>query len=126
MDKIPDNLLYSKEHEWVKIDGDTAVVGITDHAQAELSEIVYVDLPEVGSAVNAGDPATVVESVKAASDVYSPLSGEVIAVNEDLTHDPSLVNTDPYDSGWIYKIKISSPDEADDLLSPSDYETLCS
>ncbi len=126
MHNIPDNLLYSKDHEWVEINGDIATVGISDHAQAELSDVVFVDLPEIGANVSAGDSVAVVESVKAASDVYTPLSGEVLEINEELSNDPSLVNSDPYGAGWIYKIRIDLPNETDDLMSASDYEDFCS
>lgn len=126
MHNTPDNLLYSKDHEWVEIDGDIATVGISDHAQAELSDVVFVDLPEVGASVSAGDTVAVVESVKAASDIYTPLSGEILEINEELSNDPSLVNSDPYSTGWIYKIRVELPGETDDLMSASDYEAFCS
>ena len=95
MHDVPENLLYSKDHEWIEIDGDIGTIGISDHAQAELSDVVFVDLPEVGATVAAGDPVAVVESVKAASDVYTPVSGEILEVNEELSNDPSLINSDP-------------------------------
>lgn len=126
MNNTPDNLLYSKDHEWVEINGDIATVGISDHAQAELSDVVFVDLPEIGTNVSAGDAVAVVESVKAASDVYTPLSGEILEVNEELSNDPSLVNSDPYAAGWIYKIRVDLPSETEDLMSASDYESFCS
>lgn len=126
MHNIPDNLMYSKDHEWVEINGDVATVGISDHAQAELSDVVFVDLPEVGANVSAGDAVAVVESVKAASDIYTPLSGEILEVNEELNNDPSLVNSDPYAAGWIYKIRVDLPSETEDLMSASDYEDFCS
>lgn len=94
MHDVPENLLYSKDHEWIEIDGDIGTIGISDHAQAELSDVVFVDLPEVGATVAAGDPVAVVESVKAASDVYTPVSGEILEVNEELSNDPSLINSD--------------------------------
>ena len=93
MHDVPENLLYSKDHEWIEIDGDIGTIGISDHAQAELSDVVFVDLPEVGATVAAGDPVAVVESVKAASDVYTPVSGEILEVNEELSNDPSLINS---------------------------------
>ena len=99
MHDVPENLLYSKDHEWIEIDGDIGTIGISDHAQAELSDVVFVDLPEVGATVAAGDPVAVVESVKAASDVYTPVSGEILEVNEELSNDPSLINSDPYGAG---------------------------
>ena len=101
MHDVPENLLYSKDHEWIEIDGDIGTIGISDHAQAELSDVVFVDLPEVGATVAAGDPVAVVESVKAASDVYTPVSGEILEVNEELSNDPSLINSDPYGAGWL-------------------------
>ena len=118
---VPDSLQYAPSHEWFRQDG---TVGITDHAQAELTDIVYVELPKVGSTVTAGSTICVVESVKAASDIYSPLSGEVVEVNPAVEGDPSLVNTAPYGDGWIFKIKISKPDQIAGLLTPSAYGTL--
>lgn len=126
MDNIPENLLYSSDHEWIEVNGDIAVVGISDHAQAELSDVVFVDLPEVGDTFSAGDSVAVVESVKAASDVYTPLSGEILEVNEELEADPSLVNSDPYSAGWLYKIRIDVPSELDDLMNASSYANHCS
>lgn len=124
--QIPDGLLYSREHEWIDEENGIAVVGITDHAQSELGDVVFVDLPEPGTSIAANDSLAVVESVKAASDVYSPLSGEVIEVNEELANEPGAVNTDPYGAGWICKIRISDPSELDSLLSPADYSEFCS
>ena len=118
---VPDNLRYAETHEWIKVEGDTGTVGITDHAQNELTDIVYVDPPKVGAAVAAGQAAAVVESVKAASDIYSPVDGEVVAVNEMLSGNPSLVNTSPYDDGWLFKVRISNPSQAAALKSPEDY-----
>ncbi|MEG0143663.1 MAG: glycine cleavage system protein GcvH [Akkermansia sp.] len=126
MHNVPENLLYSRDHEWIELNGDIATLGITDHAQAELSDVVFVDLPEVGATFSAGDAVAVVESVKAASDVYTPISGEIVEVNEELSADSSLVNSDPYASGWIYKIRVDIPSEIDDLMTPSDYEEFCS
>ncbi|MEG0024617.1 MAG: glycine cleavage system protein GcvH [Akkermansia sp.] len=126
MHNVPENLLYSRDHEWIELNGDIATLGITDHAQAELSDVVFVDLPEVGATFSAGDAVAVVESVKAASDVYTPISGEIVEVNEELSADSSLVNSDPYASGWIYKIRVDVPSEIDDLMTPSDYEEFCS
>ncbi|HEX9842235.1 MAG TPA: glycine cleavage system protein GcvH [bacterium] len=102
---IPADLKYSKEHEWVRLEGDTATVGITDFAQDQLTDIVFVELPEPGRKLNAGDPAAVLESVKSVSDVYAPLAGEVVAVNKELEAHPELVNESPYDKGWLLKIK---------------------
>jgi glycine cleavage system H protein len=123
---IPKNLRYAKTHEWVRVEGSpaggqVAVVGISDHAQRELTDIVYVEPPAVGTQVEAGKECAVVESVKAASDLYAPVSGEVTAANEELSSAPELVNEDPYGKGWIFKIKMSDPGEANDLLSAEDY-----
>ncbi|MGA0111757.1 MAG: glycine cleavage system protein GcvH [Chthoniobacterales bacterium] len=121
MMNVPDDLKYADTHEWIRVDGDTAVVGITDHAQNELTDIVYVDPPKVGAAVTAGQPAAVVESVKAASDIYSPVDGEVLEVNESLASEPALVNTSPYENGRLYKLRLSDPSQLDALKSPDDY-----
>ncbi|RLA79863.1 MAG: glycine cleavage system protein GcvH [Deltaproteobacteria bacterium] len=121
---VRDDLYYTKEHEWAKVEGDTAVVGITDYAQSELGDILYVELPNVGKTVSAGDVLATVEAVKAVSDVYAPLSGEVIEVNEALSTTPEVINKDPYGEGWMVKIKISNPDEVNQLLSPADYRNL--
>lgn len=118
---VPQDLRYAETHEWLRVEGDSATVGITDHAQNELTDIVYVDPPKIGSTVTAGQPAAVVESVKAASDIYSPADGEVTGVNELLSSDPSLVNTSPYENGWLYKIRLSNPSQVDALKSPDDY-----
>jgi len=118
---VPDNLRYAETHEWIKVEGDTGTVGITDHAQNELTDIVYVDPPKVGAAVTAGQAAAVIESVKAASDIYSPVDGEVVEINEALSGNPSLVNTSPYDDGWLFKVRISNPSQAAALKSPEDY-----
>jgi len=117
-----ENCKFAKSHEWAFIDGDTAVFGISDHAQHEISDIVFIELPKVGIKVEAGKRAAVIESVKSASDFYAPLSGEVIAVNEDVVSDPSLVNREPHDGGWMFKIKMSNPAEAANLLSFADYK----
>ncbi len=119
---IPENLKYTKEHEWVKVEGEFAIVGITDYAQGELSDIVYVELPEVGTNLNKGDVITTLEAVKTVADVYSPVSGEIVEVNEKLADEPGLINQDPYGEGWIVKIKISNPDELNDLLGAEDYK----
>ena len=118
---VPADLRYAKTHEWIRIEGDTVTVGITDHAQAELTDIVYAEPPKIGAEVKAGATAAVVESVKAASDIYSPLSGTVTEVNAELSANPALLNTDPFGQGWIWKMKASSPAEADTLLSPEAY-----
>lgn len=122
MSNIPSDLLYTSSHEWVKDEGDdTVTIGITDHAQELLGDLVFVELPEIGDNIEAGGEAGVVESVKAASDIYSPVSGEVIEINEDLNDSPELINEQPYDAGWIYKIKLSNSAEMDDLLNEDGY-----
>jgi glycine cleavage system H protein len=118
---IPKNLKYTPTHEWVRVENHTAVVGITDHAQQKLTDIVYVELPALHTEVNAGKECAVVESVKAASDIYAPVSGEIVAVNEQLTSAPELVNEDPYGRGWMFKIKLNAPAELEQLMSPDDY-----
>jgi glycine cleavage system H protein len=119
----PENLRYTKEHEWVKVEGGVGVVGITHHAQNELGDIVYVDLPKVGATVTLGKPFGSVESVKAVSDIYAPLSGEVVEVNETLTSAPEKLNADPHGAAWLVKIKLSSPGELDQLMSAADYQS---
>ena len=122
MSDIPSDLKYTKSHEWVRVSGDTATVGITDHAQHELTDVVFVELPEPGRKVKAGEACAVVESVKTASDIYSPVSGEIVALNQPVTDNPALVNTEPYAGGWFFKIKLSNPAELNALLSPEDYK----
>jgi glycine cleavage system H protein len=122
MSKIPSDLKYTKSHEWVRVSGDIATVGITDHAQHELTDIVFVELPDVGGNIKRGDACAVVESVKTASDIYSPVSGEVLETNKSVVDDPASVNSDPYESGWFFKIKLSSPAELDALLPPEKYK----
>ena len=125
MSDIPSELKYSKEHEWVRIDDDgNAVVGITDHAQELLGDMVYVELPEVGTNVAMEDETGVVESVKAASDVYAPISGEIIEVNEDLVDEPESINSDPYEAGWLYKLEMANESDLDELLTPDEYADL--
>ncbi|MGB9602377.1 MAG: glycine cleavage system protein GcvH [Verrucomicrobiia bacterium] len=124
MSKIPEELKYTKTHEWVKIDGEIATIGITDHAQHELSDVVFLELPNKGRQVNAGEACAVVESHKTASDVYSPLSGEVVDSNLELLNDLSLINTDPYGKGWFFKLKISNHKEIENLLSAKDYKKI--
>jgi glycine cleavage system H protein len=121
--KIPADLKYTKSHEWVRITGDTATIGITDHAQQELTEIVFVELPDAGRPVKSGEACAVVESVKTASDIYSPLSGEILETNQAVVGDPALVNREPYDAGWFFKIKLASTAELDALLTPEKYQT---
>ena len=113
---------FAKTHEWAFIEGETAVVGISDHAQHEISDIVFVELPQKGARVKAGERCCVIESVKSASDIFSPVSGEVIEVNEAVTADPALVNREPHAGGWLFKIKMSDPKEADSLLSFEAYK----
>jgi glycine cleavage system H protein len=119
--KIPADLKFAKSHEWVRASGGVATIGITDHAQQELTDVVFVEVPAVGRKVKAGEACAVVESVKTASDIYSPVSGEVIDANKALSEKPDLVNSDPYGEGWFYKIKMTDPAELDKLLGPADY-----
>lgn len=119
----PANYRYTKEHEWVRVEGDTGVVGITHHAQEELGDIVYVDLPKVGAQVEQGKTLGSVESVKAVSDIYAPVSGEVVAVNDALTTAPEKLNADPHGDAWLAKIRLSAPDEIKNLLSAEDYQS---
>jgi glycine cleavage system H protein len=118
----PESLRYTKEHEWVRTEGDVGVIGITDHAQAELGDIVYVDLPKVGALVEQGKSLGSVESVKAVSDIYSPVSGEIVEVNESLSSSPEKLNQDPHGAAWLVKIRVSAPDELKSLLSAADYQ----
>ena len=118
---IPEDLQYSKSHEWVRIEGDTATIGITDHAQDELGDVVFVELPDEGATFDAGESFGTVESVKAVSDLYTPVGGEVVEVNSSLEDAPENINEDPYGEGWI--VKLRTTDEAD-LLSPQEYETV--
>jgi glycine cleavage system H protein len=124
MSTIPEQLRYAASHEWIKVEGETGTVGITDHAQHELSDVVYVDLPKVGAKIAAGAVVAVVESVKAASDIYSPVSGEVIEVNADLVKKPELVNSDPFGAAWLYKLKLSAAAELDALKDAAAYKAL--
>lgn len=121
---VPSDLRYNSSHEWVRLEGDVATVGISDHAQEELTDVVFVELPLVGRAVDAGDPTAVVESVKAASDIYAPIGGEVIEVNLDVEADPALVNTDPYGRGWIFKLRVKNVADVDGLLDAAAYSAL--
>ena len=121
MSNVPANFKYAKSHEWINVSCDLGTVGITDHAQHELTDIVFVELPSVGRKVKAGEACAVVESVKTASDIYSPVSGEVVEVNAEAVNNPALVNSDPHAKGWFYKIKLSQPAELNALLSPADY-----
>lgn len=119
MSNVPDHLRYRDSHEW--IDPQTGAVGITDHAQHELTDVVFVEPPKIGARVLAGDQVAVVESVKAASDIYSPVSGEVVEINEDLASEPALINTDPFGRGWIFKIKTGNATELDELMDAAAY-----
>jgi glycine cleavage system H protein len=119
----PEKLRYSKEHEWVELEGDLATVGITDHAQEELGDIVYVELPKPGAKVEKGKTLGSVESVKAVSDIYSPVSGEVVEVNEKLADAPEKINQDPHGEAWLVKIRVAAPADLGDLLTAADYET---
>ncbi|MBI5774117.1 MAG: glycine cleavage system protein GcvH [Verrucomicrobia bacterium] len=121
MSNVPSDLKYAKSHEWARVAGDTATIGITDHAQHELTDVVFVELPAVGRAVKAGEACAVVESVKTASDIYSPVGGEVVEVNNAVVKDPALVNSDPYGAGWFYKVKLANPAELGALLAPEAY-----
>lgn len=121
--KLDQNARYQKTHEWSRQEGDLVVVGITDHAQDELNDVVYVEHPEVGATLQKGEVFGVVESVKAASDLYMPMDGEIVAVNEALEDTPELVNEDPYGEAWFIKFKPSDPGQWDDLLTPDGYET---
>ena len=121
---VPQNLRYNTSHEWVLLEGDVATIGLSDHAQEELTDVVFVELPPIGKTVDAGDPTAVVESVKAASDIYAPIAGEVVEVNDAVEADPSLVNSDPYGSGWIFKVKIKDAAQLDTLLDAAGYEAL--
>lgn len=125
MSEIPSELLYRESHEWVRYDEDgTATIGITDHAQAQLGDMVYIEVPEPGMSYEQGDACAVVESVKAASDVYCPVTGEVIETNSALEDSPELVNTDPYGDGWLFRIQLSDLSEIDGLLDPVAYSEL--
>lgn len=118
---IPEDLKYTKTHEWVKVEGNKAKIGITYHAQEQLHDIVYVELPNVGDEIAKGDNLGVVESVKAASDIYAPISGKVVAVNEEVVNSPELLNQDPYNN-WLVEMEITNPDELDELLSAEEYK----
>jgi len=121
MSEIPADLKYAKSHEWVRVSGDVATVGITDHAQHELTDVVFVELPAVGRKVKAGEACAVVESVKTASDIYSPVSGDITEINKAAVDNPALVNTEPYKNGWSFKIKPSNPAEVGSLMAPEQY-----
>jgi glycine cleavage system H protein len=120
---VPEDLKFAETHEWIRVNGDIGTVGITDHAQAELTDIVFAEPPKVGAKFSAKDPCAVVESVKAASDIYAPVSGEIVESNPTLSDNPSLLNTDPYGEGWIFKVKIADPSELDSLRNAAAYRT---
>lgn len=124
MSTIPEELKYTKDHEWLRVEDGEAVVGITDHAQETLGDITFIELPTIGDTVSQGDSFGVVESVKAASDLYLPIGGEILAVNDALEDDPSIVNQDCYGEGWIARIRIETPAELESLLTPADYAGL--
>ncbi|MEM9101670.1 MAG: glycine cleavage system protein GcvH [Pseudomonadota bacterium] len=126
MSQIPNDLLYSRSHEWVRVEENgEAYVGITDHAQGLLGDLVYVELPDIDAEISEGDEIGVVESVKTASDLISPLSGDIIEINEDLADSPEIVNNDCYGDGWLVKIKMSNKDELENLLKAEDYQEFC-
>lgn len=124
MSEIPENLLYTKEHEWCRINGNRARIGVTAHAASELGDVVFVELPEVGDQLEQDKPFGTVESVKAVSDLFAPLSGEVVAVNDTLSESPETVNEDPYGEGWMIEVELSAPGEQDTLMSHEDYKGL--
>ncbi len=119
--EFPEDLMYTEEHEWVQIEGDLAIIGVTDFAQDQLGDVVFVELPEVGTMLKEGKPFGVVESVKAVSDVYAPLSGEVVEINEELPEAPEVINTSPYEDGWMIKIHFSDPSQLDGLMDAEAY-----
>jgi glycine cleavage system H protein len=121
--QVPSDLKYAKSHEWVRVAGDVATIGITDHAQHELTDVVFVELPGVGRKVKAGEACAVVESVKTASDIYTPVTGDILAVNQAVVDQPALVNTDPYGQGWFFQVKLAQPGELANLLSAPAYSS---
>jgi glycine cleavage system H protein len=122
MSNIPSDLKYAKSHEWVRVSGDIATIGITDHAQHELTDVVFVELPALNRQLKAGESCAVVESVKTASDIYAPVSGQVVEVNKAVVDNPALVNTEPYEGGWFFKLKLTLPDETSGLLTAEQYK----
>jgi len=122
MSKIPDDVIYTRDHEWTRIDGNVAEVGITDHAQKELGDIVFVELPDIGDEIDAGDEFGSIESVKAVTSLFMPMSGSIIAVNTELKDSPELINEECYDEGWMIRVKLSNQDESTELFSPKNYE----
>ena len=121
---IPDDIKYTDDHEWIKINSDLAIIGITDFAQSELGDIIFVEFPDIGECINQKDTIGTLEAVKTVADIYSPLSGEIVEINEQLESSPELINEDPYNNGWILKIKINNKDEINSLLSGNDYSKL--
>ncbi len=123
---VPDDLQYTESHEWLRMEGETATVGITDHAQAELTDIVYVELPKIGALVTAREAVAVVESVKAASDIYAPIGGTIVEVNTALEGNPALVNTDPFGDGWLFRLRIEAGEQIELLKEPAQYREMIS
>lgn len=126
MVRVPEGLRFSKTHEWVKVEGDVAAIGVSDFAQSELGDITYLELPEVGSRITRNEPLGVIESVKAASDIYAPVSGEVIETNSGTLEAPDLVNASPYEQAWLLKVRLSDPSELDALMDSAAYEQFLS
>lgn len=122
MANVPEDLHYSKDHEWVRVDGDQAIVGITDYAQASLGDVVYVELPKTGEQFAANEPFGSVESVKAVSEVFTPIAGSIVTINESLADEPEKVNNDPYNEGWMIRLKMDNPSAVDSLLTAAEYE----
>lgn len=122
MANVPEDLHYSKDHEWIRVEGDVGTIGITDHAQNSLGDVVYVELPKVGESFAAHEPFGSVESVKAVSEIFTPVSGEIVEVNESLQDESEKVNTDPYGDGWMIRVRMSNPGEVDSLLNAAEYE----
>ena len=122
MSKLPKDVLYTRDHEWTRIEGNVAEVGITDHAQKELGDIVFIELPDIGDEIDAGDEFGSIESVKAVNSLFMPMTGKIIAVNTELKDSPELINEECYDDGWMIRIELSNPDESAELFSPEDYE----
>ena len=120
--KNPIDRKYTKEHEWIKIDGDTAIIGITDFAQDQLTDVVFVELPEVGKQIEQNGNLCVVESVKSVSDIFSPISGEIVEVNKELVNSPALINNDPFEDGWIVKLKVKNEKDLDQLMTAEEYD----
>ena len=121
---VPENLFYTKEHEWTLVDGDIATIGITEYAQGELGDIVFIEMPQIGDATKQMEPCASIEAVKAVTDLYASVSGEVVEVNKELESNPQLINRDPYGGGWILKVKISDKGELDNLMKADDYQKL--